>query len=54
VQFKPLNVPLTELQERVNQHHSCYSYGPDANGYAYQSCNSADYDYVYTHGSLVQ
>jgi len=49
-----LSVPLTGQQERVSQPYSCYSYGPDANGYAYQSCNSADYDYVYTHGSLVQ
>jgi hypothetical protein len=46
-----ISVPLSVTQVTNSQPETCTSYGPDSNGYYYQSCSSYNYNYSITEGS---
>jgi hypothetical protein len=46
-----ISVPLTITQVTNSQPETCTSYGPDSNGYYYQSCSSYTNNYTITEGS---
>jgi hypothetical protein len=46
-----ISVPLSVTQVTNSQPETCISYGPDSDGYYYQSCSSYNYNYSITEGS---
>ena len=46
-----ISVPLSVTLRAYSQPETCTSYGPDSDGYYYQSCSSYNYNYNITEGS---
>ena len=47
-----ISVSLSVTQVTNSQPETCTSYGPDSDGYYYQSCSSYNYNYSITEGSV--